>query len=161
MPAAGVTGAEKIAPVSGPQPGCDLERMGEGTKAGKPIDLWISELVEALGELTSEALGALASARAWDEVGKEEEARRCRERAVRCLGAAEGAGEGSNAAGIPGTQLLLADTLRRLGRFEDAVRCCRRGLSGRPPEPLRSVLEFELELVANRDSSRHSVDEVI
>jgi hypothetical protein len=63
--------------------------------------------------------------------------------------------------GLPGAQLLLADTHRRLGRFEEAQGCCHRGLSGRPTGAVRSLLEFELELIAGHDTETHFVDEVI
>src|SRR5262249_26090576 len=64
-------------------------------------------------------------------------------------------------AGFPADQLLLAETLRRLGRFEEARVCCHRGLSGRPGEPIRSLLEFEGELITSEDTEPHPVSEVL
>ena len=58
-------------------------------------------------------------------------------------------------------QLTLAETLRRLGRFEEARDCCHRGLSGRPADPIRSVLEFEIELLSAEDTESHAVAEVL
>ena len=54
---------------------------------------------------------------------------------------------GHHPVGVAASQLLLADTLR-LGRFEEASGCCHRGLSGRPGDPIRSLLEFEAELIS-------------
>jgi hypothetical protein len=135
--------------------------MGGSAERGRAIDTWIIQPVEAAGRHTAAALNMLGAAGKRDEGGSAEEARRCRELAVRYLQDAEETGERITSAGLPGTQLLLAETLRRLGRFEEAERCCHRGLSGRPQDPVRSVLEFETELVMNRDSTRHSVDEVL
>jgi hypothetical protein len=126
-----------------------------------PIDAWLSRPVEPLSRLAAAGYGALAAARACEELGADEDARRCRERAVEFLEEAEAGGEAVTPHGLPGAQLLLAETFRRLGRFEEAQGCCHRGLSGRPVDPIRSLLEFELELIANADTGPHSVEEVI
>ena len=63
--------------------------------------------------------------------------------------------------GPSATQLLLADVARRACRFDEARGHARRGLSGRPDEPIRSLLEFETELIGTEDWSAHSVAEVL
>ena len=125
------------------------------------IDVWLSESGENAGRFAAAGWGALAAAWAGEEQGEAEEARRCRERAVEFWRRAEEAGESITRRGLPVAQLLLAETLRRLGRFEEAHWCCRRGLSGRPADPVRSLLEFEIELLSREDTEAHSVDEAI
>jgi hypothetical protein len=56
---------------------------------------------------------------------------------------------------------VMADVCRRIGDFDEATQYCHRALSSRPPDPIRSLLEFELELSAREDLSAHSVDEVL
>ena len=103
---------------------------------------------------------AVAAAREFESAGYPDTARRCLEKALEFWERAEEGGE-TLATGGPSSQLALADTLRRLGRFADAQLCCHRGLSGRPADPVRSLLEFEVELIAKQDTQVHSVDEVI
>jgi hypothetical protein len=134
---------------------------GPPDRRALPIDGWLSRPVERLNRFAAAGYGALAAARACEELGEAEDASRCRERAVQFLREAERAGEPVTPFGLPGAQLLLADTLRRLGRFEEANWSCRRGLSGRPPDPVRSLLEFEIELISKGDTEAHSVAEVI
>lgn len=73
---------------------------------------------------------------AWacDDLGPdhEEGASRCRLRAVELWSEAEEEGEAV---------------------VEQARSRCHRGLSGRPEEPFRSLLEFEMELVTNEDTA--------
>ena len=126
-----------------------------------PIDVWLRPAGGRRGEYAAAGWAALSAALACERVGEVEEARRCRERAVEFWQRAEDGGETITAHGLPGAQLLLAETLRRLGRFEEAQRCCHRGLSGRPPDPIRSLLEFESELISRQDSEPHTVSEVI
>ena len=82
-------------------------------------------------------------------------------RALELWSEADGAGQAITDHGLPATQLLLADVSRRVGRFDDARACCHRGLSGRPEEPFRSLLEFELELITSEDTAAHSVSEAV
>lgn len=113
------------------------------------------------GELTGAGWGALLAAWSLDEAGERESARLCRERALELWERAEEAGEPLAEQGPVAAHLLLAEVARRAGRFEAARSRCHRGLSGRPQEPFRSLLEFELELITARDTSVHSASEAI
>ncbi len=117
----------------------------------------------AEGCLAKAGWTALVAAWACDDLGASDEqaARRCRLRAVELWSQAEEVGQTIVEQGFGATQLLLADVLRRAGRFEEARSRCHRGLSGRPEEPFRSLLEFEMELVSNEDTAAHSVSEVV
>lgn len=105
------------------------------------------------GELARAGWGALEAAWALEAEGQDEEARRCRQRALELWALAEHAGEEVAELSFPASQLILAEVMRRCGRFEEARSRCHRGLSGRPREPLRSLLEYELELITAADSS--------
>lgn len=105
------------------------------------------------GELARAGWGALEAAWSCERDGDEQEARRCRERALEFWALAEHAGEQLVELSFPGAQLLLAEVMRRCERFEEARSRCHRGLSGRPSEPFRSLLEYELELISAGDAS--------
>ena len=112
-----------------------------------------SLLVPGRGELARAGWGALQAAWACDEAGEGEEARRCRERALEFWALAEHAAEDVAQLSFAGGQLIQAEVMRRCGRFVEARSRCHRGLSGRPGEPIRSLLEFELELISGEDGS--------
>ena len=119
-------------------------------------------MVEAAsGRFARAGWTALLAAWACDDHSEEQGARRCRLRAIELWGEAEAAGEVIVQHGLPATQLLLADVLRRAGDFERARERCHRGLSGRPAEPFRSLLEFEIELVTRECTGVHQVSEVV
>ena len=124
------------------------------------IDAWLRGVAAPGGEHAVAGWEALAAARELDSRGYSDSARRCIEKAVEFWERAELEGE-TIAERLPTSQLAFADALRRVGRFEEAQRCCHRGLSGRPRGEIRSLLEFELELIGRRDAKAHSVDEVI
>jgi hypothetical protein len=126
-----------------------------------PIDVWLSRWAETTGGLAAAGWGAVLGAWRCEAQGEEEDARRCRERAIEFWAKAGEEEDPITTAGFPADQLLLADTLRRLGRFEEARGCCHRGLSGRPGEPIRSLLEFEGELITSGDTEPHPVSEVL
>ena len=113
------------------------------------------------GDLAREGWGELSAALASEQEGKGEEAQRHRERALELWALAEHAGEEIAVLSFPGGQLLLAEALRRCGRFEEARSRCHRGLSGRPGEPIRRLLEFELELISRGDDGPHSAAGIV
>jgi hypothetical protein len=132
---------------------------GPPDKGSVPIDTWLSRPTEQLSRFAAAGYGALAAARACEGLGEVTDVRRCRELAVEFLREAETTGDPVTSHGLPGAQ-LLADTLRRLGRFEEARRCCHRGLSVRSADPVRSLLEYEIELISQENTAAHSADEV-
>ena len=125
------------------------------------IDAWLIRLAAKEEGFAAAGWTALTSARSCDEHGRPEDADVYRRRAIEFWRIAERAGEEITGHGLAAAQLAFADTLRRLDRFEEAGACCHRGLSGRPADPLRSLLEFEIELIAGHDTDAHRVDEVI
>lgn len=115
----------------------------------------------AEGRLVRAGWSALCGAWACDDLGDEGPARHCRLRALHLWSGVDEAGEAIVEQGFAASQLLLADVLRRAGRFEEARWRCHRGLSGRPEEPFRSLLEFEIEVVAREDTGAHHVGEAL
>jgi hypothetical protein len=126
-----------------------------------PIDLWLSRWAETDSRLAAAGWGALLAAWRCEAADQFEDATRCRRRAVEFWRRAEGEGEQLTKTGLAASQLVLADALRRLGQFDEARDCCHRGLSGRPGEPIRSLLEFEGELITREDTEPHPVSEVL
>jgi hypothetical protein len=126
----------------------------------RTIDAWLSRLGSHEGRLAPAGWASLAAARVREQDGSLEDARLCRTRAIEFWTAAERQGEAITDQGLAAAQLAFADTLRRLGRFDEARGCCHRGLSGHPPDPVRSLLEYEIELISQEDTAAHSVDEV-
>jgi hypothetical protein len=131
---------------------------GNGNAA---IDAWLSRYAETKVGHAAAGWGALLAAWRCEAHGEHEDASRCRERAVDFWGESMAARDPITRIGGAADQLLLAETLRRLGRFGEARDCCHRGLSGRPADPIRSVLEFEIELLSAEDTAPHAVAEVL
>lgn len=113
------------------------------------------------GDLAAAGWHALRAAWACDDAGEPDAAVRCRELAAELWRRAEEAGQGiAGDNDLAASLLIFTDVLRRAGLFDDARRACHRALSGRPPEPHRSLLEFELELISREDSGAHEIGEV-
>ena len=125
------------------------------------IDAWLGGMAEPAGRNATAGWAAFAAARDFEWQDDHELALLCLEKAVEFWRRAEGAGEAITRHGLPASQLAMAEALRRLGRFEEARRCCHRGLSGRPADPIRSLLEFEQQLITSGDTEAHPVAEVI
>ena len=125
------------------------------------IDAWLSRWAETKAGHAAAGWGALLAAWRCEAQDDQEGATPCRERAVEFWGMALDEGTQITRIGPAADQLILAETLRRLGRFDEARDCCHRGLSGRPADPIRSVLEFELELLSAEDTAPHAVAEVL
>ena len=104
---------------------------------------------------------ALRAAWVCDDEGVPQAARRCRAKAAESWKVGGSRGQRYTDGGFATEQLLLADVLRRAGEFDEARSCCHRGLSGRPKDPIRSLLEYELELISQGDDTAHSTREVV
>jgi hypothetical protein len=131
---------------------------GNGNAA---IDAWLSRYAETNGRHAAAGWGALLAAWRCEARGDHDDASRCRERAIEFWELALGEGDPITRIGGAADQLTRAETLRRLGQFEEARNSCHRGLSGRPADPIRSVLEFEIELLSAEDTEPHAVAEVL
>ena len=58
-------------------------------------------------------------------------------------------------------EAILADLLRRSGRFDEVPFLCRRGMKNASSDVLRKVLAFQMSLAARRDRERHCIEEAI
>ena len=116
-------------------------------------------LAESVRRFSEAGWAELRAAWVCDDADEADAARRCRERALHWWYCAE-VNKQAIAEEFSSTQLLLADVLRRVAAFEPARERCTRGLSGRPDEPVRSLLEYELELISREDVAAHSISEV-
>ncbi len=134
------------------------EKAGNGKAS---IESWLGGIAEPEGDHAVAGWAAVAAARDFEAQGYPDAARRCLEKAVEFWERAQAAGEAITQQGQPGAQLARAEVLRRLGRFEEASIACHRGLAGRPQDPIRSLLELELELIDARDTTAHRVGEAL
>lgn len=123
--------------------------------------LGLAMLQEADGQPAEAGWSALRAAWICDDEQLEVPAADCRIRAREYWRDAEERDQPITEQGLAASLLVQADVCRRAGDFDQAVQHCHRALSGRPPDPVRSLLEFELELVARRDLGAHSTSEVL
>lgn len=103
---------------------------------------------------------ALHAAWACDDQGASEAARRCRLRALELFRRSQAKGrpfiEGRGA-----EQILLADLLRRSGRFEEVEAVCEEGLRANPNKLVREVLAFQKRLALLKDDRAHRIEEAV
>jgi hypothetical protein len=117
-----------------------------------------SLLRERRGELAKAGWSALAAAWACDDSEMGEAATRCRVRAVELWRRA--LSQGQHVLDQPGAgQAVMADALRRAGRFEEGRAECTDALNANAPGELRAVLHYLLKLVEQGDSGRHTLEE--
>jgi hypothetical protein len=96
---------------------------------------------------------------AWvcDDAGLGAGDARCRERAAEAIGSAKVAG----LALIPqagGDAALLADLLRRAGRFDEVRRVVAAHRPGRASDMIEKILAFEADLAERGDAERYTMD---
>lgn len=103
---------------------------------------------------------ALHAAWVCDDQGASEAARRCRLRALELFRRSQARGrpfiEGRGAA-----QVILADLLRRSGRFEEVEAVCEEGLRTNPIPVVREVLAFQKRLALLKDDRGHRIEEAV
>lgn len=113
---------------------------------------------ERVGDLAAAAWGALRAAWMCEDDGNDDAALRCRTRALAFFRRAQAEGvvfaPGGNGA------CIVADVLRRTGRFEEAIVECERALENERGPLTRSILAFQVELARARDAERHDLGEV-
>lgn len=122
-------------------------------------------VLEETGNEQGAAWRAVNAAWACDDEGAGEAAVRARLRAVELfrLELAEGGefGEGDEVGDIFASErALLAELLRRAGRFDEALEACREGEETVRDERWRRFLELERSLAAARDDGCHSYSEL-
>ncbi|MGJ5819082.1 hypothetical protein [Paludibaculum fermentans] len=117
-------------------------------------------LLEQLGHLADAGWIALQAAWNHEDGGHQEDAARCRRKAIRLFQASKAAGH--DFLDTPSEELALAvDILRRIGEFEAASETIRVALQEEElPEMIDAVLRFQAGLVQRRDTGRHTLDEV-
>ncbi len=120
-------------------------------------------LLEETGNEQAAAWRAVNAAWACDDEGAGEAAARARLRAVELfrLEIAEGGefgDEGQLEDTFASESAMLAELLRRAGRFEDAIQECGEGLESVLDERLRRLLVLQRSLAEQRDDRLHSCE---
>jgi hypothetical protein len=120
--------------------------------------LCASLVLEHTGALADAGWQALYAAWASDDAQDDETALTCREHALELF-------ERAGTQGQPITEqpaeahAVLADVLRRCGRFDAARARCETGLAERPDEPITTILQYEAALAAHGDRAAHTTAE--
>ncbi len=118
-----------------------------------------SMVEESSNELAGAGWSAVHAAWACDDATAGEAANKCRERAVGLfLKAIERGGDVAEQVGGP--EAIMADLLRRVGKFELALEYCERGLNKETEELIEKVLNFEIELINKSDAGCYTIAEV-
>lgn len=114
---------------------------------------------ERAGAPADAGWAALSAAWACDDEASIEAAMYCRERAIELFRSA-GASGARFASEAAAEHAILADLLRRTGRFDECQGECMAGLAaaGELPEGL---LELQIALVERGDTAAHSADELV
>lgn len=115
--------------------------------------------LDAAGEPSRAFWAALHAAWACDDDDRRAAAADCRMVALEYAARARKAGR-SIEHGPGAAELVLADVLRRAGKFGEARGMVRLGLEARPSPDVEQLLAFEKRLIARKDVACHTVDEV-
>lgn len=116
----------------------------------------LSVLSEAAGDLAGAGWASLKAAWACDDEEKRDAARLARSRAIKIFERAREASI-SFAADKATEQLIIADLLRRSGRFAEANGMCARVEKAGPEGIILDVLQTERMLVAAADDQAHKI----
>lgn len=122
--------------------------------------LCASALSENAGNYAYAGWAALYAAWACDDARKDERAVECRERAARLFLLAREKGQ-QLAKDAGAGELMVADVLRRCGRFEEARKLCEEGLRKGPNDFIRKLIVYERDLAASGDRRCHNAGEVL
>jgi len=122
--------------------------------------LCCSLLEERAGKLVEAGWSALYAAWDCDDADSQDSAMECRRKAYELFRRAkeEGLKLMEDAGGEPA---LLADILRRCGRFEEAVELCEEGLRVETDDLVCRILEYEMKLAQSGDTGCHNLAEVL
>jgi hypothetical protein len=114
---------------------------------------------ESAGSIADAAWASIRAAWTCDDSQAGEAAARCRSEAVRLIHALRE--QGQTLARQPGAdEAMLADLLRRAGRFEEALGVVDRSLGAVDTALIRAILVYEKRLISRRDVSAHRTEEV-
>ncbi len=119
-----------------------------------------SMISEAANDPVGAGWAALRAAWACDDAGADGAATRCRERALEFFRRLYESG-GRFANDIGTEEAIIADLLRRTGRFDEVAEICRLGLARSPNEVIGKVLRYQQTLAARADSQCHTVGEAM
>jgi len=116
-------------------------------------------ILEALGEYMAAVHEALSAAWVADDAKKKIAAKKSRLRAVELYKKAIRSGQKFPDKRGTG-EAVIADVLRRAGRFNEALKYCEQGLKKKPDEVLFKILNYQKTLIKRHDIKRHTVEEV-
>ncbi|MDR3575910.1 MAG: DUF2225 domain-containing protein [Anaerolineaceae bacterium] len=114
---------------------------------------------EAVGEYPGAGWACLSAAWVCDDEDETFQAEHCRQRAIRNFLLTRDA-KRSFSLDIGTEEVLLADLYRRTAQFAKAKHISQQGLDLDPNDLITSLLRFEIMLVDQEDSGRHSVSSV-
>jgi hypothetical protein len=120
-----------------------------------------SMIEEQLGALADAGWSSLHAAWACDDDGRADAADRCRGRAAGLWQSAQAAGERFAGEDRGAEEAILADLYRRMGRSEDALEQCRRGLASNPPGLIKEILDYGRALTEKGDRLCHTLEEIV
>ena len=116
-------------------------------------------VLEDVGRDASAAWNTIRAAWACDDVGAGEAARRCRQRALEHAWTSAGDGD-ELLEDLASEGVLLADLLRRAGRFDEAREEATDRLEYADDPLVHALLTWEIELAERCDDAAHSVAEI-
>lgn len=114
---------------------------------------------EAAGVYPSAGWAAVHAAWACDDANSPDAADQCRLRAAQLFQEAK-ANNSRFAQGAGMEEAILADLLRRSGRFEEAEMVCRQGLDAGAEDVVKQVLTFQARLARQHDRKPYTIEEV-
>lgn len=115
---------------------------------------------ESIGDIVAAGWAYVHAAWACDDAGTTDAATACRSEAIRLLRRSKAQGA-SFIEPAGAEEAILADLLRRSGRFDEAIEASRTGLGRAQEEIVRNVLSCEIELAGQRDSECHSISDAL
>jgi len=117
-------------------------------------------IMEKRGQYADTAWSALFAAWICDDNGFPDSAQICRRRAIEFfMRAKESHQSFARSDGLE--RLYMIDILRRLSEFGEAARMCESAIAKERDEELLTLLEFEIDLIEERDTTGHAVSEIL
>lgn len=117
-----------------------------------------SYLSEQAGKMADAGWASLHAAWICDDKNQEKAAERCRLRAIEFFEQAGNHGQ-SFSRGKGDELAIFADLYRRTSQFEKAREVCEKGLRRRLKKLIKSILQYQLELIAAKDTKAHKQKE--
>lgn len=119
-----------------------------------------SIIQENIGNFAKAGWASIHGAWAADDNDNNKAAKYCRKKAVSLLKKATE--EGQNFSDQKEEEsLIMIDLLRRCGDFDEALKTCQEAIKDENDKMISDLLDFELELIKNKDQGCHKASEVI